>query len=201
MPRDKTATHIRVMKAAKEEFLEHGFEKASMRAIGDRCGMTAAGIYRHCLDKQDLFAQLVQPYAERVEDWLKGHIERYREAAEDEEILWQDCAADLMREIIYPEIEAYHLLLAKSKGTKYADFLHDMLEQYQQAFLEYLPVLSEKGFRVWDMDPKELHLLLTAYITALFEPVIHNYSKEEAERCLRTVEVFFLPGWKTLLGF
>ena len=44
MPRDKTANHIRLMGAARQEFLECGFEKASMRSIGERCGLTAAGI-------------------------------------------------------------------------------------------------------------------------------------------------------------
>lgn len=41
MPRDKTINHIRLMAAAREEFLEYGFEKASMRSIGKRCGLTA----------------------------------------------------------------------------------------------------------------------------------------------------------------
>ena len=45
MPRDKTANHIKLMAAASEEFLEYGFEKASMRSIGERCSRknTAAG--------------------------------------------------------------------------------------------------------------------------------------------------------------
>ena len=42
MPRDKTANHIKIMAAAKAEFMEFGFEKSSMRSIADRCGMTAA---------------------------------------------------------------------------------------------------------------------------------------------------------------
>lgn len=50
MPRDKTASHAKIMAAAREEFMEYGFGKASMRRIGERCGMTAAGIYRHCRD-------------------------------------------------------------------------------------------------------------------------------------------------------
>jgi len=42
---------------------------------------------------------------------------------------------------------------------------------------------------------------LTAYITALFEPVVHSYSYEEAMSALNTLEEFFLPGWKQLMGF
>ena len=62
-------------------------------------------------------------------------------------------------------------------------------------------MLRALGIDAWDIDPKELHLLLTAYTAALFEPVIHNYRAKDALRCLSTVEAFFLPGWKQLMGF
>lgn len=118
MPRDKTANHIRLMAAARQEFLEYGYEKASMRSIGERCGMTAAGLYRHCRDKEDLFDQLVMPCVQRIEEWLTAHIARYVDAVQsDHQVSWRDSEIDMMREIIYPNMEDYHLLLAKSQGT------------------------------------------------------------------------------------
>lgn len=202
MPRDKTANHIKLMAAAREEFLERGFEKASMRSIGERCGLTAAGLYRHCRDKEDLFEQLVSPAVERLNTWLKEHVARYVKTVESSrEALWQDSWIDMMREVVYPNIEDYYLLVAKSQGTKYEDFLHDLTEDGQKQFLSYFPLLRELGYPVWDINPAELHLLLSAYSTALFEPVIHRYPLEDALRCLDTVEAFFLPGWKKLMGF
>lgn len=202
MPRDKTANHIRIMDAARQEFLEYGFEKASMRRIGERCGMTAAGIYRHCRDKEDLFDQLVAPAVERLHAWMEAHISRYVDSVQSaEEVQWKESETDMMREIIYPNMEEYHLLLAKAQGTKYEHFLHDLTEHHQDRLLAYIPMLEARGMKVWQIDPKELHLLLSAYTTALFEPVVHNYSQEEALRCLDIVEAFFLPGWKQLMGF
>ena len=130
MPRDKTVNHIRLMAAAREEFLELGFEKASMRSIGKRCGMTAAGLYRHCRDKEDLFDQLVSPAVDRLNTWLKEHVERYVKAVESSwEPLWRDSWIDMMREVVYPHMEDYTLLVAKSRGTKYENFLHDLTEE------------------------------------------------------------------------
>ena len=160
MPRDKTANHIKIIAAAKAEFMEKGFDKSSMRSISKRCGMTAAGIYRHCVDKEDLFDQIVAPAVDRINAWLDAHVARYVGAVNHKEhIQWRDSEIDMMREIIYPNMEEYHLLLAKSRGSKYEHFL------------------------------------------ALFEPVIHNYSLEEALHCLKAVEAFFVPGWKQLFGF
>ena len=202
MPRDKTANHIKIIAAAKAEFMAMGFDKSSMRRIAERCGMTAAGIYRHCVDKADLFDQIVAPAVDRINAWLDAHVARYVDAVHHEErIQWRDSEIDMMREIIYPNMEEYHLLLAKSQGSKYEHFLHDLTEGQQAQLLQYMPMLKAQGYAVRDITPKELHLLLSAYTTALFEPVIHNYSVEEALRCLTTVEAFFVPGWKQLLGF
>ena len=202
MPRDKTATHVKVMAAARDEFMEFGYEKASMRSIADRCGMTAAGIYRHCRDKQDLFNQLAAPALERLNAWMEDHLAKYLDAVrEQEDLRWQDSWVDMMREVVYPHIDDYHLILTCASGTKYENFLHDLTQAAQEKTLEYLPVLREKGAAVREITPADLHLLFSAYVTALFEPVIHRYPPEEAIRCLETVEAFFLPGWKTLFGF
>ena len=202
MPRDKTVSHIRVMAAARDEFMEHGFEQASMRRIGERCGMTAAGVYRHCRDKEDLFDQLVSPAVNRLYGWLEGHVGRYMQAVEgDGAVLWKDTEIDLMREIVYPHMDEYRLLLTCAQGTKHADFLHDLAAYNQTEMWKYLPMLRAKGYRVRDISPKELHLLLSAYTAAQFEPVVHGYPLDEALRCLETVEAFFLPGWKNLMGF
>ena len=202
MPKDKTASHARVLAAAREEFLAYGFEKASMRRVGERCGLTAAGLYRHCRDKADLFDQLVAPAIERLRSWMDTHLTKYLTAVRDEKDLkWQDSWIDMMREAGYPNVEDYHLLLTCSSGTKYESFLHDLTQAAQERTLQYLPILREKGLAVREISPKELHLLFSAYVTALFEPVIHRYYQEESMRCLDTIEAFFLPGWKTLFGF
>ncbi len=202
MPRDKSLNHAKLMAAAKEEFLALGFEKASMRSIGDRCGLTAAAIYRHCRNKEDLFDRLVSPAAAKIEAWLAGHVERYADTVRSGgKLRWQDSEADMMREIVYPDMEAYHLLLAKAQGTKYANYLRDLTERHRQEMENWFSLLRAQGYEVRRISSGELHLLLTAYTTALFEPVVRNDSQEEALRCLETVEAFFLPGWKSLMGF
>ena len=201
MPRDKTINHAKIMAAAREEFLEMGFEKASMRKIGERCGMTAAGIYRHCRDKSDLFDQLVKPAVEDLERYSRAHIARYDELLKKKrKMVWMDSHIDIMRELVYPNIDDYYLLIVKSQGTRYETFLHDITEQIQDEMLQYMKRLRETDEKIPEIVPREMHLLVTAYITALFEPVIHRYSYEEAISALKTLENYFLPGWKKLFG-
>ena len=56
--------------------------------------------------------------------------------------------------------------------------------------------LSHK--KVLDAAKKEF---LTAYITAIIEPMIHEYDETETEHCLMKVAEFFTPGWMRIMGF
>ncbi len=202
MPRDKTASHEKVLAAARVEFMEYGYEKASMRRIGERCGMTAAGLYRHCRDKADLFRKIVGPSAEKIYAWLDEHLNRSMTYLEDDEVdLWKDSQINMMRDLIYPNMEEYRLLFARAHGSPYETFLLDLIDKEQAKMLSYLPMLHEKGYVPEKIEPKELYIFLSTYTFAMFEPVIRGYSKEEAYRCLEKVEAFFLPGWKQLMGF
>ena len=82
MPRDKAQSHARVLEAAKTEFLEKGFEKASIRDIGKRAGMTSAGLYRHCKDKEDLFRQVIEPLLQEMTAMMKEHRNNANKAVE-----------------------------------------------------------------------------------------------------------------------
>ena len=68
MPRDKTDTHNKLLPCIKQEFLEHGYEKASMQNIARRAVITAAGIYRHFPIKEAMFTAMVEPV---TSDFLK----------------------------------------------------------------------------------------------------------------------------------
>ena len=76
MPKDKTLSHIKVNKAIKEEFLEKGFEAASIRGIGARAGMTSAGLYRHYTSKEAMFSAMVDPLINDIKEWTKKHTEK-----------------------------------------------------------------------------------------------------------------------------
>ncbi len=59
------ASRRRIREAALALFREHGFDGATLRAIGARAGMGASSIYRHVRSKEEL---LVDELAERQEE-------------------------------------------------------------------------------------------------------------------------------------
>ena len=57
----KGETYTAILKNAKKEFLQNGFEKASMRSIAAMTGITAGALYKHFPSKAAIFDALVQP--------------------------------------------------------------------------------------------------------------------------------------------
>lgn len=203
MPKDKTETHQKILPAAMAEFLEKGFEKATMRDIAEAAGITAAGLYRHFADKEAMFAALVEPVLSQCEVWYSQHKDEDYEYLEQGnlEAMWtQGTELAMMLDVVYKNFDVFKLLLCRSEGTKYANWLHECVMLEQQETLAYMEAAKAKGIPVRDIRPEELHLLLTAYVSAMFEVVVHDFSKEDAIHYLKTLEEFFIPGWRAVLG-
>lgn len=203
MPRDKTETHEKILPAAKEEFLEKGFEQASMRSIAAKIGMSAAGLYRHYADKEALFSALVEPAINACNQWYQAHKAKDYELLDRNslDVMWEGGAElGLIMDVVYPNFDAFKLLICRSEGTKYANYLHDLVMLEQTETVAFMQAAKEYGVPVKDVRSEELHLLLSAYVTALFEVVVHDFPKEDAEHYLQTFQEFFYPGWRAVLG-
>ena len=203
MPRDKTLSHIKVNKAIKEEFLEKGYEAASIRSIGARAGMTSAGLYRHYADKEAMYSAMVEPLIEDIRTWTRKHTEKkYNliEKRKDKSDLFGESFIDMIREVILPRRDEFKLLMTCSSGTRYENFLHEFVQENQKEFLEAIGILKENGYPVTLVDEEELHMLLSAYLTACFEPIIHGVDEAKLDKYLNTIQEFFMPGWLKIMG-
>ena len=203
MPRDKTLSHEKVKKAVKEEFLEKGYEDASIRSIGARAGMTSAGLYRHYADKEAMFSSMVEPLIDSIKEWTGKHTNKKYALLEcnvpDNELFGENFV-DMVKEVILPRRDEFILLISRSAGTKYENFIHDYVEDNQKEFMEAIGYLKEKGYQTAELGEEELHMLLSAYLTACFEPIIHDYEDEKVIKYLNTVQEFFMPGWLKIMG-
>lgn len=204
MPKNKSETHEIILRAARAEFSECGFEKASIREIAARAGVTSAALYRHCANKEDLFCQLVEPSVKAFRLWRKNHISlKYMQMEQNIPVseLLKNNDIDMVREVIYPHREDFRLILTKAKGTRYENFLHDVVNEDQKEMIKVLEFLKTRGKNVVEFSEKEMHMILSSAYTAMLEPIVHNYSMEETEHCLAVMEKFFMPGWQKIMGF
>ena len=128
MPIDKTANHEKIVAAAKKEFLTYGFTDASMRHIAEEAGMSASGLYKHFAGKEEMFSALVDPA-------YRGLMDLFRLESDDQEknigtgelSAWEaDRDARMALTYIYDHLDAFRLIVCKSRGTKYENYVHDL---------------------------------------------------------------------------
>ncbi|MBR6222348.1 MAG: TetR/AcrR family transcriptional regulator [Lachnospiraceae bacterium] len=203
MPRDKTENHEKIIEAAFEEFKRYGFEEASMRRIANSCGMSASGLYKHFPSKEEMFSSLVNPA-------LDGLMNLYHEIeAEYFDDLSRFGKADVSSskgemvramEFIYDHIDEFELIICKSKGSVYENFKHDIAKLEENVTIRYMDEIKKSGISIKEIDKREFHLLVTACIEALFQTVIHGFSRDEAIHFAGTVEKFYAPAWKEFFG-
>lgn len=203
MPRDKTSTYNKIIPAARKEFATKGFEQASLRNIAADAGMSAAGLYRHFKDKEALFDALVQPLLDALDTCYTIQMEHaysYLESKNFDEMWTGKTDLKVFIDLIYEYFNEFRLLLCCSDGTKHASFVHDFVKLQELETLKYMAEARNRGISVKDIKPQELHLLLSAYYSAIFEIIVHKFKREDAEHYLETLQEFFYPGWRNILG-
>lgn len=198
-------THKKIIESGKLNFLNDGYERSNLRKICKDAGVTTGAFYRHFDDKEDLFISLVEPLVKE----LLGFYNKFEE--ESFQDIEKNCGQDLAEINIDGSIESalymfskkelFNLLIYKSYGTKYENFIELLVEKEDINRQKALQIISKKKNIKVEIPKEAMHLLNHAFINALCEIVIHSQTEEEVKTNTRIVSKFFYDGWKKLRGF
>lgn len=103
-------------------------------------------------------------------------------------------------DFIYQNFDSFKLLLECADGTKYSSFVNDVVTMEVQNTLKMLDVMHERGIIVKDLCENEFHMLSHAFLSCVFESVMHNYGREDTLAYVHTMVEFFNAGWQKVLG-
>ena len=203
MTRDKELHHESIIEAATAEFLEYGFTDASMRRIASAAGMSASGLYKHFAGKEEMFAALVEPAYQGLMDLFRREADDQRRSVGNGDLSqWENGRdAKMAMAYIYDHLDAFRLLVCKSQGTKYEGFLHELAVLEEETTLSFMEMLKQQGMKLSAFRMKELHLLTTANINAVFQTVEHDFTREEALHYADTLDRFFSKAWQEFFGY
>ena len=199
MPRDKTATHEKLVPIVKREFLEYGYEKASVNHIAELAGMSAAGLYRHYRDKEDMFASLVDEtlteYGRLCRTWQSATVRSY----EENDPFGMEWTGELL-DFVYSHFDGLKLLICCSAGSRYGDFEEQLIMKEEASSKEFAASRQKAGGNPIPMTDEQWHLVATLYVRALTEIIRHDMPREKAEEHIDFIKEFLYPGMKKLYG-
>lgn len=200
---ENSETKKKIREVGKREFLKKGFKEASLNHIVAEAGFTKGAFYGYYTDKAALFEDLVSSAAEGLVNQFKAAQEAHfdlipeNQAAQSRELSTQYLRHFL--DYIYEHFDAFKLILCCADGTKYENYIHDLVELDVARTEQYFTALRNRGRLKGDASPELHHMITSAYFTAVFETVVHDMPREKAVGYIEELAVFFNSGWDGLL--
>ena len=204
MEEKSNATLEKIHEAAMAEFLDKGFQGASLRQIVKNAGVTTGAFYGYFSSKEALFASIVEPHAAALMGRFMEAQTSFSELPEQEQPehmgLESSQCVHWMLDYICDHREPMKLLLCKAEGTSYEHFVHNMVEAEVEYTLRYMDVLRRLGREVPELSQSLCHIIASGMFNGLFEIVVHDMPKEQALRDVEQFRTFYTGGWLKLMG-
>lgn len=194
----------KIIECAKKEFLENGFENASMRNIAENAGYTTGMLYGRFFDKGELFKTIVKEVADNFLAFYTKAQNDFAGLSPEEQYknmhIYVDKRVEEMLDMVYDNFDEFKLIICRSKGNEYEKFIDKLVEVETDNTVRFVSELKAAGIKVREVRTDLSHMLATAMFNGMFEVVEHDFSREDAIQYVKELQRFFNAGWDSLLG-
>ena len=197
-------TFENILNAAKAEFLEKGFRGASLRNIVKNANVTTGAFFGYFKSKEDLFDALVIETADFIMCEFNRIQTEFTYLSPDEQEsgmgkISKNSMFDWI-DFIIDNSDVFKLILKSSEGTRYENFIHDMVTREVQATHDFIKTLNRNGKNIPCPDENLEHILISGMFTAYFEIALHDMHKESAKKYVDDLSKFYIAGWTAIMG-
>ncbi|MBQ7783868.1 MAG: TetR/AcrR family transcriptional regulator [Oscillospiraceae bacterium] len=196
-------TREKLIESAKAEFMEKGYNKASLRSICANAGVTTGALYFFFKDKADLFKAIVGKPVDGLFEIMQAHFD------EDEDIVAgadQDGAPDdyfddhsemaqLLIHHIYSNYDAAILVLTKAQGSEYEDIVDQIVGVTENKSIEMMDKLSAKTGKKQKVNKYMLHLVIHLVVDSFVHLVTHETDEQKALANIKKVFKMTMHNW------
>lgn len=178
-----------LLKAGREEFLDKGFERASLRKICEKAGVTTGAVYFFFENKEDLFHQIVAGTVKQLNSLAKELT------AEEFEGSGASSASDQkLMEFLWNNRREVKMLLEKAEGTRYETFKDDIFSQMETNFSLFF-----QKYGNLKEDKNLIRVLVEMRMRGYMELIYGGYSLEEVLRLSELIGYYADCGFQSLL--
>ena len=188
-----------IEKYAREEFLEKGFNDASLRTIARNAGVSTSTIYTRYLDKEGLFKALVQTAYDAMIGYVSSSLSGFESLPDEEQV---ERRQDISNEgfsglvdLIYDHFDQFKMIVTCSPANFYQDFLERIVALDIECTRKFLKVSHCRAYENGEITEGFLHVVSSAFYSGLFEVVIHDMPRREAENYINMLRRFYNSGW------
>lgn len=197
---EKYENREKLIECAKTEFMEKGFEKASLRKICTDAGLTTGAVYFFFKDKNGLFGAIVDEPIKKISETLINHFMNesgdfatYEHTQGD-----HDDFAEEFITVMYSYYDELLILITKSQGSKYENIIDDFIDMIEQRYsqLAQMYAASVPGKKV---NKYMLHWISHMSINAFVHLITHESDEQKAVKLIKPILNYLVEGWLDLI--
>lgn len=187
-----------LIEAAKKEFKEKGYNKASLRSICAKAGVTTGALYFFFENKAELFSAIVDQPIKGLKKLLMEHFQEDREymqhldSMENMEMDHSDLS-DMLVEYIYSNYDSLMLLLTSAENTVYENCIDELVTLTENS----MPIMLS-GLKGYTYDEYMSHWMSHITVDAFLNVIKHETDMEQAKLKLRKIMNYLIEGWVEL---
>lgn len=188
-----------LIEAAKKEFLEKGYNKASLRTICNKAGMTTGALYFFFDNKEDLYSSIINPPLEELKRLIIEHFNEDREfminldSLDLGDVDHSDLAGILVKHI-YKNYDSFILLLSGSKE----DALEQIIDEFV-GLIEKATIAMVCESKFYTYDPFMTHWMAHTTVDSIAHIVKHEKDEKIAQKRIQDIMNFLVIGWIKLV--
>ncbi|MFI3201142.1 MAG: TetR/AcrR family transcriptional regulator [Eubacteriales bacterium] len=194
----------KILICAVAEFLEKGYEGASLRTIAQKAETSTNSIYVRFNDKNGLYRAVVEPvmktFLSNLQKGMSAFAEKPAQAQESERKDFAEEKTFYLIDYIYEEFERFQILITSGERDVYQDFLHQIVEIDVMSTKKFIEDTGNNAIATGKLDDNLAHVLSVAFYSGFFEMVHHKMSKDEAKDFVTKLRAFYNAGWMTIFS-
>ena len=188
-----------LIEAAKKEFREKGYNKASLRSICAKAGVTTGALYFFFENKAELFSAIVDEPIKGLKKLLVEHFKEDREymehldSVENMEMDHSDLS-DMLVDYIYRNYDSFLLLLTSAENTVYENCMDEFVTLTESS----MPIMLS-GLKGYSYDEYMSHWMSHITVDAFVNVIKHEKDVKQAKDKLRRIMNYLIEGWVELV--
>ncbi len=188
-----------IASAARAEFLEKGYQDASLRRIAERAGATAGAIQIRYKTKDALFCSLLAPFLSEIEGIFRATKTEYWHYPPSERLAFLETSMRMESEailsLIFDHYDDAVLLLCRSGGSNLEGYFDQIVARKVSESAAFFEALGAARF-----DQELLRLLIGAQFHSYYQIVKSGYERGAARDYMRALMRYHMGGWTALLN-
>jgi len=188
-----------ILQIAKEEFINKGFEKTSLRDIAKKCHISPTAIYRHFLNKEDIFKEIMKPlfdYFKEMTDMIEKEDYKFLMDNNPSNVWAYEQGGNFIFNFLFGKYKDLVKLIVKERKDLFKKYIIDYEFNISN---KYFNEMKKYNYTIKKFNQTSFKIILDSYLEAYLNLLYLDDVK--LKEVSEEINNFYTIGFRNLFGF